>query len=151
MATVALDLWQRFLRATAGIPPTNWALVGRWCHHALRGRPFPGAVAELPARAGELPLGWVFHYLVGLGYGAVYVTGLRDLAGIAPSLLNGVVLGALSVVVPWFFFMPAMGAGVLARNAPNPALARRLALAAHTVFGIGLALGSQLGSSAATA
>lgn len=147
VATALLDLWQRLLKALAGIAPTNWAIVGRWCHEAFRGRPFPGVVAELPPRKGELALGWAFHYAVGLGYGAVYVIGLRDLAGIAPSLLNGATLGALSVVVPWFFFMPAMGAGLLARKAPNPPLARRLALAAHTVFGIGLALGSLLGTS----
>lgn len=141
-ATALLDLWQQLLRLAAGLPPTNWALVGRWAGEAARGRLFPGIVAQLPARAGELRAGWIVHYAVGIGYGAVYVLGVRWVIGVEPSLANGLVFGALSVVVPWFFFMPAMGAGVLARHAPRPGLARMLALAAHIVFGLGLALGS---------
>lgn len=144
LATVFLDLWQRLLFAAKQIPPTSWALVGRWFRSALRGRPFPGTVAQLPPERGELRLGWVVHYLVGLGYGVVYVVGLRAFGLDPASLLNGLVFGVVSVIVPWFFFMPAMGAGVLARRAPNPALARTLALASHTVFGLGLACGSLL-------
>jgi hypothetical protein len=30
VATIVLDLWQRLLRLTAGIPVSNWAVVGRW-------------------------------------------------------------------------------------------------------------------------
>lgn len=142
VATAALDLWQRLLHRVAGLPPSNWALVGRWAHSAARGRLFPGVVAQLPQRPGELATGWIVHYVVGVGYGLVYVLGLRELAGMSPSLLNGLVFGVLSVIVPWFFFMPAMGAGVLARNAPKPGLARLLALASHIAFGLGLALGA---------
>jgi hypothetical protein len=142
VATAALDLWQRLLKLTAGLPPTSWALVGRWWRSAMRGLVFPGSVAALPEGPGELRLGWTVHYLVGVGYGVVYVFGLRAFGADPASLWNGLLFGAASVVVPWFFFMPAMGAGLLARRTPRPALARTLALAGHTVFGLGLALGS---------
>lgn len=144
VATLLLDLWQRLLFAVKGVPPTAWALVGRWFRSALRGRLFPGTVAQLAEEPGELRLGWTVHYVVGIGYGAVYVLGLSAFGLEPASLLNGLVFGSASVAVPWFFFMPAMGAGLLARRAPNPALARVLALAAHTVFGLGLAFGSLL-------
>lgn len=143
-ATVALDLWQRLLKLTLGLPPTSWALVGRWTRQALAGRPFPGVVAHLSAGPNELRLGWIVHYTVGIGYGLVYVLGLRA-AGFDPdSLAVGLVFGVASVAVPWFFFMPAMGAGLMARNTPKPLLACTLALAGHTVFGLGLALGSRV-------
>lgn len=142
--TALLDLWQRLLFAVKGLPPTSWALVGRWFRSTLRGRPFPGIVAQLSREPGELPLGWTVHYVVGVGYGVVYVLGLGALGFAPSSLRNGLLFGIASVVVPWFFFMPAMGAGVLARRAPNPALARALALAGHAVFGLGLAVGSLL-------
>ena len=142
VATALLDLWQQCLRWVAGLPPTNWSLVGRWAREAARGHLFPGVVAQLPARPGERALGWIVHYVVGVLYGLVYVGGLHGMGGMQPGLVNGLVFGALSVVVPWFFFMPAMGAGLLARHAPRPALACMLALVAHTVFGLGLALGA---------
>jgi hypothetical protein len=144
VATVALDLWQRLLKLTFGLPPTSWALVGRWTRQALAGRPFPGAVASLPAQPGELRLGWIVHYVVGVGYGVVYVLGLRALGFDPDSWVTGLVFGLASVAVPWFFFMPAMGAGLMARNTPKPALACTLALAGHTVFGLGLAIGSRM-------
>lgn len=141
IATLFLDIWQRILATSVGIPPSNWALVGRWFVSAKRGRLFPGAVAQLPEEPNELKIGWIGHYVTGVVYGFLYLAVLA-LLGMAPSLLNGLVFGALSAVVPWFFFMPAMGAGTLAKNTPNPQKTCVLALLAHTVFGLGLAVGA---------
>jgi hypothetical protein len=48
-----------------------------------------------------------------------------------PTLFNGLVFGALSVVVLWFYFMPCMGKGVMARHTATPVKARSVALANH--------------------
>lgn len=142
IATVALDLWQRLLKLLFGIPPTNWAIVGRWFAHLPRGRFVHAGIAETPAVAGELALGWAAHYLIGVVYGFVYL-GIVVLAlGGAPSLLNGLVFGACSVVVPWFVMQPGLGLGVMARKAPNPTLPRWLALAAHSFYGVALYVGA---------
>lgn len=145
VATLALDLWQRALLAWKGIPPSNWALVGRWFVEAFKGRLFPGKVAELPAQPNELTIGWIGHYAVGVIYGFVYLWTLA-IIGSEPSLLNGLVFGALSTVVPWFFFMPAMGAGRLGEHTPDPKKACLLAFLAHCAFGIGLAVGAIISS-----
>jgi hypothetical protein len=144
VATGLLDLWQRFLLLTRGLPPTSWALVGRWFNSTLRGRPFPGPAAQLSPVRGELAMGWVVHYAVGIGYGLVYVLGLGSAGFDLSSPWTGLAFGLASVAVPFFFFMPAMGAGLLGRHAPNPRLARMLATASHAVFGLGLALGSAI-------
>ena len=39
-----------------------------------------------------------------------------------------------------FILQPAMGLGIAARRAPNPAMARLHSLVAHVVFGLGLYL-----------
>ena len=51
------------------------------------------------------------------------------------------VFGVVSVVVPWFFFMPATGTGLMARLSPNPRLACGLALKMHAIFGVALGTG----------
>ncbi|MCC6468244.1 MAG: DUF2938 family protein [Alphaproteobacteria bacterium] len=144
VATAFLDIWQRILRLLSGLPPSNWALVGRWFIGAARGRLFHDSIAAEPPAANELAIGWIGHYATGVLYGFAYLAFLRSGLGIEPSLLNGLVFGACSVVVPWFFFMPAMGAGVLASKAPRPIVPCLQALASHTAFGLGLAAGSFL-------
>ena len=48
-ATIVLDLWQRVLFAATGIPPTNWAFVGRWFAYIPRGRLVHRPIAATPA------------------------------------------------------------------------------------------------------
>jgi hypothetical protein len=45
------------------------------------------------------------------------------------------------VAVPWFFFLPCLGKGMLARLAPNPPLVCALALMMHSLFGVSIGLG----------
>jgi hypothetical protein len=144
VATAFLDLWQRLLRLLTGLPAGNWAFVGRWFVHALRGRFMHSPIAASPEVPNELPIGWVFHYAVGVVYGVVYVLLLRYGLGLEPTLLNGLVFGVLSTVVPWFFFMPVMGAGVLGSKTPAPLKACLQALASHAAFGLGLAVGAMV-------
>lgn len=137
-ATVALDIWQRILKLATGIPPSNWAMAGRWFGHMPRGR----FVHEVMADAEEIPneqaLGWSLHYLIGLIYGFLYLGLIVLVFGQQPSFANGLAFGVASVVVPWFMMQPGMGLGVMGRNTPNPAMPRYLALTAHTLFGISL-------------
>ena len=150
-ATICMDVWQRVLRAMTGLPAANWSFVGRWFVNASRGKIFHGAIAAAPAEPRELAIGWAGHYLVGIAYGFVYVPLMRGVFGLEPSLLNGLAFGAASVVVPWFFFMPAMGAGVLGGNTPKPLVACLQSLASHITFGGGLAIGATLVRSIARA
>ncbi|MCB1969932.1 MAG: DUF2938 family protein [Geminicoccaceae bacterium] len=142
VATLFLDAWQRILRLAAGIPVSNWALVGRWFAHLPQGRMFHDPITEAKPVDHELAIGWIGHYVTGIAYGFIYLWVIRDLLGLEPTILNGLVFGAISVLVPWFFFMPAMGGGLLGRNTPNPPKACVLAFMTHCVFGVGLATGA---------
>jgi len=140
-ATAALDLWQRLLHATAGIPPSNWAFVGRWFAYLPRGQFIHRPIGETAAVNGELALGWTMHYLVGLVYGFAYLGLMVYGLELAPSLLNGFVFGAISVLIPWFIMQPGLGVGVMARLAPNPAVPMLNALVSHTFYGVALFVG----------
>ena len=146
VATVALDLWQRLLFAVSGIPPANWAMAGRWFAHMPRGRFVHDAIAEAEPVEHELALGWVMHYLIGVLYGFAYVGLVVFVLAGTPSLLNGFVFGAVSVVVPWFMMQPALGLGFMGARAPNPAIPRYTALVGHCLYGVALFAGSALHS-----
>lgn len=142
-ATVVFDIWQRLLQAATGIPPTNWGIVGRWFGHIPRGRLVHESMADAAPVANEAVLGWFMHYLIGIGYGVVYV-GMMVALFDGPTLLNGFLFGLASVVVPWFMFQPCLGLGFMGSRAPNPNIPRYTALAAHCLYGVALYAGSAM-------
>jgi hypothetical protein len=137
-ATLAFDLWGLLLQQAFGIAPSNICLVGRW----LRGMPggtFRHAnIAAAPRQPGECAVGWMAHYSIGVMFAAAFVT----IAGGSwlqhPTLLPAVAFGAVTVVAPFALMQPAMGLGVAASKAANPAQARLRSLMNHVAFGAGL-------------
>ena len=86
----------------------------------------------------------MLHYLIGILYGFAYVGLMAYGLDRPPSLPNGAVFGAASVVIPWFILQPGLGIGVMGRLAPNPWVPRLNALAGHVIYGVALFLGSWL-------
>ena len=137
-ACIIFDLWQRVFAMFTGIPPSNWAMVGRWLLGLLGGQGLIARdLAARSARPNETMVGWILHYVVAVGYAVLYAA-LMQAGWLRAGLVDGLVFGVISVVVPWFFFMPAMGNGMMARRAPNPPLACAVALVMHAVFGLAL-------------
>ena len=91
-------------------------------------------------RKNELAVGWLVHYSVAIGYAAVYAW-LMHAAILQAGLVDGLIFGVTSVGVPWFFFLPCLGKGILARLTPNPPLVCALALMMHSLFGVSIGLG----------
>ena len=95
-------------------------------------------IADAPPVRGELPLGWIVHYAIGVGFASILVAlfGLDWLH--QPTLVPALVVGVFTVVFPLFLLQPGMGLGVAATKAPRPNAARLRSLMSHTIFGIGL-------------
>ena len=140
LACAVLDFWQRFLLFLFKIPPSNWAMVGRWFINFLKTRAWVqnNLAKQKPVR-NELYIGWVFHYLVAVLYAFLYFF-LFEKGIVEMDIIDGVIFGIISVVVPWFFFMPAMGSGLFGMKTANPVLACILAFFSHTCFGGSLGL-----------
>ena len=136
--TVAMDLWAGLLARLGFAPFPNWAMPGRWLAHVFRGRVFHDDIGAAEGVAGELPLGWAFHYGVGIAYGAVFVllAGAEWLA--APGFLPVWAFSLATIGFGWFLLHPGMGLGWAAAKTPEPWKARMMGLAAHTVFGLGM-------------
>lgn len=136
--TLAMDVWAIVLNRLAGLPLPNWAMPGRWLAHVPRGRLFHEAIAQAAPVSGELPLGWAFHYGVGILYGVVWalIAGPAWLA--APSFVPVWIFALVTIAAGWFLLQPGMGLGWAAARTPNPWKVRGLGLVAHTVFGLGM-------------
>jgi hypothetical protein len=143
-ATLFMDLWSFVRKRVLGVPLPNYGWVGRWLAHLVRGRFRHQSMAKASSVQGERLIGWVAHYLIGIGFagGLLYVWGLawvRD-----PTMCPALLVGLGSVAAPFLIMQPGMGAGVAASRTPRPNTARLQRLVTHGVFGIGLYAGGWL-------
>jgi hypothetical protein len=136
-ATLAIDLWAQLLRRGAGIGATDWALVGRWVAGLRRGRLQLSAERARQRERGELLLGWLTHYAVGIAYALIYLL-LLQAASLEVSLPSALLFGAATVLAPWLILHPGLGKGWFASRTPRPVQTRLLNLATHLLFGAGL-------------
>src|SRR5258708_8206238 len=103
VGTVFIDLWQQGLRLMAGLPASNWGLVGRWFVAAGGGRFFHDSIAKAPAHPNEGAIGWVGPYAVGILYGPLYVVLMRASLCLSPPLRKRLFFSLFSRVVPRLF------------------------------------------------
>lgn len=138
-ATAVMDAWLMVLKRLK-VPALNFAYIGRWIGNGLGMRWARTGIAKAPPVRGELLIGWVAHYAIGVAFAAL----LLALCGAAwarnPTVLPALATGIATVVAPLFIMQPAMGAGVLSSRTPKPLLNCLKSAANHTVFGGGLYL-----------
>ena len=139
-ASATCDLCQGALRKFAGLPTTNWRLVGRWIAHMRRGIFVHAAIGEVTPAPHEWALGWAFHYCVGIAYAGFY-TVLLDASGWSNSLASASTFGIATIAAPVFILQPALGLGIAARRAVRQPAMLLVTFASHTAFGVGLYLG----------
>lgn len=138
-ATVVLDLWLICLRRV-GMPSMNFALVGRWVGHLMRGRLAHAAIGKAEPVPGELALGWLTHYAIGIAFAALLLAIQGASWALNPTLLPAVAVGVCTVLAPLCIMQPAMGAGFASAKTPTPLRNCVRSLVNHTIFGVGLYL-----------
>lgn len=145
IGTAVLDLWQLLYQRLTGLPPTSWAMIGRWVGHFRDGAFVQKDIGKAAPVPHETVLGWAVHYIVGIGYAVVYLLLMR-LLGMAPGLGSALVFGAVSVSVTWVLMEPILGAGVVASNVPGEmrTKVRLQDFTSHLSIGLGIWLGALL-------
>jgi hypothetical protein len=71
-ATLVMDLWTLLLRRL-GVTTLNYAMVGRWAGHLLKGRWRHAAIGKAEPIRGELAWGWLLHYATGLLFAGLLI------------------------------------------------------------------------------
>ena len=142
-ATLTMDLWAAVLRRF-GVPSLDFALLGRWIGHTLRGRFIHTSIARTAPVRGELLIGWSAHYSIGMAFAALLVSTFGLGWARAPTLLPALFIGGVSVLAPLLVLQPALGAGVASSRTARPVFNSVKSLVTHTVFGIGLFLAARV-------
>lgn len=139
IATAVGDLWNLLLLRLRVIPVLGWNYVGRWVLGFGSGQIYAPDLGAQPTRRGEITVGWVFHYAVGILYGAIYVLALKFL-WVEPTVLNGIVVGLVTLAAPFLIMKPLWGGGVCGLRSPTWPKDMSLTTSGHVVFGLGLYL-----------
>jgi len=141
--TVLLDIWALFLAGIMSVPPTNWAMVGRWLGNMAHGKFHHASIGAAEPVKGELTIGWVAHYIIGIGYGLLLLALLGAAWLKEPTVLPPLILSWVLLIAPYFMMMPGMGMGFAGSKTPNPAITRIKSAVAHSVFGLGMYLAAE--------
>lgn len=137
-ATAIVDLWSAVRTRAFGVAPPNYGFLGRWLAHMPSGRFRHDSIARAAPARGELLLGWLTHYVIGIAFAAL-VPAIWGVAWLrAPTLAPALLVGVATVAAPLFVMQPAFGFGVAASRTPRPAAARFHSFVTHAVFGVGL-------------
>jgi hypothetical protein len=136
-ATMAMDVWNLFLRRAFRIPSLDYCLLGRWVRH------MPGTfrhdnITASPSKRFECATGWLAHYTIGVSLAVVFVLIVSADWLARPTLEPALLYGVATLVFPFFVLQPSLGLGVASARTANPTLARLKSLGTHTVFGVAL-------------
>lgn len=137
-ATAFMDLIAFVQKHALSQHTLDYAMVGRWLGHLPRGRLIHRPISASMPIPFERMIGWSAHYLIGILFALVFQMIVDQSWFTAPSLLPAILFGLLTVAAPFLVLQPGMGAGLAARRAPRPNIARLKSLVAHLSFGIGL-------------
>jgi hypothetical protein len=136
--TIVLDLYALMMSRVLGAPATNWAMVGRWLGNMAHGQFVQVAMSEAAPVNGELAIGWIVHYAIGIGYGLLLLKLWGKVWLARPTLLPPMLLAWVLLVAPYLIMMPGMGMGIAGSRTPKPNNTRLKSVMGHSIFGLGM-------------
>lgn len=114
-------------------------VVGRWSAGLMRGRWRGDDIAAQPAQPGELALGLIAHYAMGIVLTQAFLLLARRGSG-RPTLPAATAFGIATAALPLLGMYPSMGYGWLALRSGEAARINRIMLVGHTTYGIAIGL-----------
>ncbi len=137
-ATAIMDIWGFARKPLLGIAPPNYCMVGRWFGHMPKGTFHHKSISAAQPVRGECAIGWISHYLTGIGFAGILIVfcGLGWIHD--PKLAPALAVGLGTLTAPFLLMQPGMGAGIASARTPSPKTARIQSLITHLVFGFGL-------------
>lgn len=144
LATAFLDVYNYVQHLLFNKPLTRYEFIGRWVIYMTDGVFSHVSIKAALPRTGELLLGWVGHYSIGVGFALLMLlfTGIKWIE--KPTFMPALIVGFATCSIPYFIMYPAMGYGVAGILTTNPTNMQVKVLISHLVFAIGLYLSGWL-------
>lgn len=138
MATAMLDVWNFARHIFFDAPLTRYEFVGRWMLHMLDGKFWHDSIKQSASMPGELIAGWMGHYMIGVFFAFLLLVGwgLKWLQ--RPTLMPAMMVGLITVLIPYLIMQPAMGSGIAGSLTANPQAVIIKVIVSHVIFGVGL-------------
>jgi Protein of unknown function (DUF2938) len=136
-ATAAVDVFT-FLLSLFTHKGHGILYIGRWVAYIFKGQFVHDTIKETPSIENELLIGWLTHYAIGIAFAfaLVMVFGKNWLR--SPSLLPAMIIGNVTLFIPFCIVQPALGFGIAFSKIPHaPFLIIKIILI-HSIYGIGL-------------
>ena len=140
-ATLTMDLLAGYLSGRGLLYPFIIPeAMGRWFLYMFKGKFRHGDINRTPAFVHERTWHFLSHYFIGIVLAGIYLLityrqlETHDHIWLAP------VYGMCTVCLPWFWLLPGIGLGVLARKSAKQHLILRTNFINHTNFGVGLSV-----------
>jgi len=114
--------------------------LGRWFFYMFRGKMIHQDISKTASLKNEKMGYYLSHYLIGVILAGVYLWLADNINVINKNDLLALVYGLITVILPWFWLLPATGFGFMAAKSSERKLIIRTNLINHTNFGLGLFL-----------
>ncbi len=136
-ATVAMDIWS-FILKLFNISSLDYRFLGRWIGHFPKGQFFHDKIFNATPVKGELILGYISHYLIGISFAFLLIIFYGKGWVNIPTLKPAVIIGLVTIVAPFFILQPAFGFGIALTDLPNPFIGQFKSLLVHLIYGLGM-------------
>lgn len=139
LSCLMMDLWQKLLKLTYNINPSDWKIIGRWfIFVVLKNKIYnPNIENENPFK-NELAIGWVFHYFIAIMYSLTFFILMNNFLIFKANWFDGLLFGLATLIIPWFFMLPVLGKGFMASKTPRPLFISSLSIWSHVVIGVSI-------------
>ena len=97
-----------------------------------------GAMSQAAPFKGELAIGWIAHYAIGICYGLLLLALYGKVWLERPTPLPPMILAWVLLVAPYLVMMPGMGMGIAGSRTPKPNITRLKSVMGHSVSGLGM-------------
>ncbi|MDG2348514.1 MAG: DUF2938 family protein [Gammaproteobacteria bacterium] len=142
-ATMFMDLWTLFLFFITG-HPIDWGIIGKVVGYLFQGDLILPDMSQYHALEYQNAIGWMTHYTVGFIYAIAFelivLHGLRYKVSLLKTLLFAWIL----MFFPFCVLSPLFSHGFFFMDSVSPLHNILYTISCHTMFGIGLWLGTLL-------
>ncbi len=140
LGTLVMDSLNHLFARSGMLVKIDIEMIGRMSAGWTRGRFRYRNPGEMEQVANEMLVGYITHYIIGVGLAVTYVLGWDLFIGGPASPVWALAYGLASTVSTLFFVYPSMGLGVFGMLSPEGIRRPLSSLANHLFFGVGMAV-----------